>query len=72
MIPSPHLPPSIEDLHELFLRLKAKVERLDGTVRQLLAERTRDALPRPTWWDVEALKKAVAELQKEVAAKRRR
>jgi hypothetical protein len=68
MIPVPKQPPSVEDLHELYLRLKAKVESMEGTVRQILAERTRDALPHPTWRDLEALKKDIAELQKKIAA----
>ncbi|OGJ79420.1 hypothetical protein A2412_04085 [Candidatus Peribacteria bacterium RIFOXYC1_FULL_58_8] len=72
MIPVPRPPPSVEDLHEFFLRLKAKVESMEGTVRQILAERTRDALPHPTWRDIEALKKDIAELQKKIAASRRK
>ncbi|OGC62412.1 hypothetical protein A2264_02555 [candidate division WWE3 bacterium RIFOXYA2_FULL_46_9] len=63
MIPVPQQPPSVEDLHELYLRLKAKVESMKGTVRQLLAGRTRDALPHPTWRDVEALKKDIVRLE---------
>ena len=64
MTPSPPIPPSIEDLARLYHGLNARVERLDGNVRQLLAERTRDALPHPTWQDVEALKKDIARLER--------
>ena len=71
MIPFPHEPPSIEDLHELYLRLKAKLESLEGAVRQILAERTRDALPHPTWRDVEALKKDIARLEHMLSTRRR-
>jgi hypothetical protein len=72
MIPSPQQALSVEDLEELYLRLKVRVERLEGTVRQFQAEHTRDALPRPTWTDVQALKKDIAALQKQIAAKRRK
>jgi hypothetical protein len=67
--PPDHILP-IEELATLYHRLNARVERLDGNVRQLLAERTRDALPRPTWRHVEAIKKDIADLQKRVAAHR--
>lgn len=70
MTPSPSLPPSIEELAAFCHALTRTVERLEGNVRQLLADRTRDALPRPTWRDLEAIKKDIAHLQKSVAAKR--
>ena len=69
---SPPIPPSIEDLAEFYRGLSTRVDRLDGNVRQLLAERTRDALPHPTWRDVEALKKDIVDLQKTIAANRRK
>lgn len=72
MIPVPQPPPSVEDLPELYLRLKAKVESMEGTVRQFLAECTRDALPHPTWRDMEAIRKDIAELQKQIAVRRRK
>jgi hypothetical protein len=56
MIPAPRQPPSIEELAEFCGVLKRRVERLEGNVRQLLADRTRNALPQPTWRDIEALR----------------
>jgi len=72
MTPLPHEPPSIEELHELCLRLKTRVEWLEGSVRQILAEHTRDGVLRPTWHDVEVLKKEIADLNKQIAVKRRK
>lgn len=71
---TPDLPytPSIEELAELYHLLKQNVERIDGHVKQLLAERTHGTLHTPTWRDIDALKKDIAELQKQLAAKRRK
>lgn len=71
MTPSPHLPQSLEELADLCHALSRTVERLEGNVAQLLAERTRDALPRPTWRDLEAIKKDVQRLE-QIVCKRRR
>ena len=71
MIPSPQQALSVEDLEELYLRLKVRVERLEGTVRQFQAEHTRDVLPRPTWADMEALKKDIARLEYMLSTRRR-
>lgn len=70
MTPSPHLPQSLEELAAFCHALSRTVERLDGHVRQLLADRTRDALPQPTWRDLETLKKDIAELQTMITANR--
>lgn len=56
-------PPTPEDLLELYRRLKNRVEKLEGTVQQLRSEGTHDALTRPTWRDVEEVKKEIARLQ---------
>ena len=67
----PRDPPSLEELAELYRRLKTRVEGLEGNVRQLLAERTRDALPHPTWRDLESLRKDIARLEQMLSARRR-
>lgn len=71
---TPDLPytPSIEELAEMYLRLKARVEQLDGQVQQLRAGGTHDTLTRPTYRDLEPIKRDITELQKQLAAKRRK
>ena len=66
--PSPA--PSTEDLYEFYKSLKQRVDRIDGEVKQLLAERTRGTLTTPTWRDLDAMKKDVAELEKRLPVKR--
>lgn len=70
MTPPSPIPLSIEDLAKLYHGLNARVERLDGNVRQLLAERTRDALPRPTWRDMHDLRTDIKQLQQKLDALR--
>ena len=70
MTPSPHFPQSLEELAAFCHDLSRAVERLEGNVRQLLADRTRDALPRPTWRDLEAMKNDLADLHRIAATKR--
>jgi len=68
--PSPT--PSPEDLYELYTSLKQRVDRIDGIVRQLQSEGTRDTLTRPTYRDLEAVKKDIAELQQRFPRNRRK
>ena len=63
MTPAHRLPPAPEDLPELYLKLVERLDRLEGTVRQSMAEGTRDALERPTWRDVDALKKDIERIE---------
>jgi hypothetical protein len=42
------------------------VDKLEGAVRQLLAEQTRDASILPTWKDVQGLRLDVERLQKKL------
>ena len=44
----PHQPLSTEDLAELYVGLKRRIERLEGIVRQIQAEGTRATLDRLT------------------------
>ncbi len=64
MTRTPPPPPGPEDLARLYLDLRARLERLEGTVSQLCAERTRDGLLRPTWRDLEALRNDIARLER--------
>jgi N-acetylglucosamine-6-phosphate deacetylase len=66
------LPPPLDALPELYLRLVRRVEKLEGQVKQLLAEGTRDTLPTLTWKDLDALKKDLAEMQRQLSDKQRR
>ncbi len=50
------LPPAPEDLPALYVTLAANVERLEGMVRQLLAEGTHSQITAPTWKDFQELK----------------
>ncbi len=56
-------PPAPEDLPELYLKLIARLEKVEGSVRQLLAERTRDSLARPTWSDLQQVQADIQELK---------
>lgn len=69
---SPCHSPSIEDLFEFYKLLKQRVDRLDGVVRQLQSEGTHDAISRPTWRDVEAIKKDIARLEQMLSSRRNR
>jgi len=68
MTPEPHQPPSAEDLLELYRRLKNRVEKLEGAVQQIKSEGTHDALTRPTWRDLDALKNDIARLEKMICS----
>ena len=62
----PHdLPHSLhsDDAAELYASLTRRIERLEGHVQQLLAERTSHTLVTPTWGDIETIKKDIARLQ---------
>jgi len=59
-------PPTVARLYDLHLRLFAYVEKLDGLVKQLLAERTRDTTLLPTWKDVQELRTDIDRLQKKI------
>ena len=52
-------PIALQDLEELYRRLVGRLDRLEGTVRQLLAEGTRDTLDRPSWRDIDELRKQI-------------
>jgi polyhydroxyalkanoate synthesis regulator phasin len=58
--------PTIAQLYDLHLRLVARVEKLDGSVKQLLVERTRDTTLLPTWKDVQELRADIDRLQKKI------
>jgi hypothetical protein len=70
---TPDLPytPSLEELAELYLRLKARVERMEGMVQQLVAEGKHDTLTRPTWRDVETIRQDIARLEKMLSSRHR-
>jgi hypothetical protein len=46
----------LEELPALYLALATKVERLEGMVRQLLAEKTHTQITSPTWQDFQEIK----------------
>jgi hypothetical protein len=58
--------PSLARLLDLYLRLAARVEKLDGAVKQLLAERTRDTNLLPTWKGVQGLRGEIDRLRKKI------
>jgi len=49
-------PPAPEELPPLYLALATKVEKLEGMVRQLLAEKTHTQITSPTWRDFQEIK----------------
>jgi hypothetical protein len=62
-------PPAPEDLPELYLALKAHVEKLEGMVRQMSAEGTRATLDRPTWRDMQELRAEIERLRTSIHLK---
>jgi len=59
-------PPSLtlEELAKLYFHLQNRLDRLEGNVRQLLAEQTRETGLRPTWKDFEALQTEIGRLKR--------
>jgi len=57
------LPPPLEALPQLYLRLLRRVEKIDGQLQQLLAERTRNTTAHATIHDVQSLWEAIAEIR---------
>ena len=53
--PSPQ-PPAPEELPALYRALVTKVEKLEGMVQQLLAEKTHTQITSPTWRDFQEIK----------------
>ncbi len=51
-----HRLPEPEDFPRLYRDLKARVERLEGNVAQLLAASTRGTILHPTWRDIQSLR----------------
>jgi len=66
--PRPRLP-APEDLPPLYLALATKVERLEGLVRQLLAERTHSQITAPTWKDFQEIKADIDRLRAKINRK---
>jgi len=66
--PRPRLP-APEDLPALYLALATKVERLEGLVRQLLAERTHSQITAPTWKDFQEIKADIDRLRAKINRK---
>jgi len=62
-------PPAPEELPALYLALAAKVERLEGMVRQLLAERTHSQIMTPTWRDSQEIGADIDQLREAIDAK---
>ena len=60
------LPPPPDALPELYLHLVRRVEKLEGNVKQLLAERTHDANAHATVRDVQALKADIQEIRRSI------
>ena len=63
-------PPAPEELPILYLALVTKVERLEGMVRQLLAERTHTQITSPTWRDFQEIKADMDRLRAAINGKR--
>jgi hypothetical protein len=57
-------PPVPEDLAELYLDLKRRLEKLEGSVKQLLAEQTQETALRPTWRDFQKLQTEIENLKR--------
>jgi hypothetical protein len=57
------LPPAPEELSTLYLALAANVEKLEGMVRQLMAERTHSDITTPTWKDYQEIKADIDRLR---------
>jgi len=63
MTKSKPLPPAPEDLPALYLALATQVEKLEGMVRQLMAERTHSQITAPTWKDFQEIKADIDRLR---------
>jgi hypothetical protein len=62
---------SADDLYELYKLLRRRVERIEGLVRQIQSEGAHEALIRPTWTDLAAVKRDIARLDQAVSLRRR-
>jgi len=57
------LPPAPGDLPELYLALVRRLERLEGHMQQLRAQRNAAVIGRPTWRDLEPIQKDIRRLK---------
>jgi hypothetical protein len=56
------LPLTLEELAKLCFHLKNRLDRLEGNVKQLLAEQIHETGLRPTWKDFESLQTEIGRL----------
>jgi hypothetical protein len=68
MTPPVPYPWTLAELSDLYRRLLVRLEKVEGAMSQIRAERTRDTTLLPTWRDVQELKAEIDRLRKRLDA----